>query len=87
MKLTILLVIQFMLNINSFYIKMNNKKIIVQKNMKQIDDDLFYFKCENKNNDECVKIINPKNKQNEVGTDSLVRLQSPITYPKDAKLT
>jgi phenylpropionate dioxygenase-like ring-hydroxylating dioxygenase large terminal subunit len=65
MKLTILLLIQFMLNVNSFYIKINNKKIIVQKNLKQIDDDLFYFKCENKNNDECVKIINPKNKQND----------------------
>jgi phenylpropionate dioxygenase-like ring-hydroxylating dioxygenase large terminal subunit len=64
MKLTILLLINILLDVNSFINKFNNKKIFTIKNIKPLDEELFYYECDNKNNDdECIKIINPKKKE------------------------
>jgi phenylpropionate dioxygenase-like ring-hydroxylating dioxygenase large terminal subunit len=60
MKLTILLLINFLLHVNSFITKINNKKLFTIRNIKPLNEELFYFECDKKNNDECVKIISPK---------------------------
>ena len=71
MKLNSLLFINFILSIysflnpiriikyNSFGLNAKNKKI----------EDPIYFKCDKKNNDECIKIINPKNEINETNNE------------------
>lgn len=71
MKLYILFIINFFLNVESFIRQIDNKirftdkinKINSSKKKLPESDDSMYFKCD-KNNDECVKIITPKNKTN-----------------------
>ena len=63
MTAIILLIINFLLNVNSFIIKFNNKNLLMKRNSKLFNNNLFYFECDKKNNDECIKIINSKNKE------------------------
>ena len=63
MLLHFILLFNLLLNIKTFFLKYSNNKINIKRNINLIKDGSCYFKCNNKNKDECIKFQNLKNKQ------------------------
>ena len=63
MFLCVFFLINFLLNVNPFIIKINNKNLLIKRNSKLLDSNLFYFESDKKNKElnETDVYINNKN--------------------------